>query len=365
MSKDRGGRPVAAEAGHRRIARELRGRIASGKQPAGEVLAPLRRLARQYGVGQNTVRLAIDRLKEEGLVRTGPGRRLLAVSPQGFLGRAVLLAIALGRSRPSWPRYQRATVSEMVAAAGNAGRPLLIVRDPRLSESLPREALDLPVSGVLLYGFFKEEALRRYEQLSVPVVLVDDDAAGGRQMHSVSFDNEGAGREAAGRLIALGHRRIAFLRIIGLARGGVDRVQLARQKGFQGAMRDAGLEGGPDAIINVFDAATSGQSPYDRLFSRTPPFTAAVAASESHANRVSQFVRETGRSIPADFSVVACAGASDSETPLVTACRFDFAEIGARAVELLDGPRLPPRHLRLPLQWCDGRTAGPAPVTGV
>jgi DNA-binding LacI/PurR family transcriptional regulator len=355
---------VADEAAYRRIAKDLHGQIASGRHPAGGSLASLRRLAQQYGVGQNTIRLAVDRLKEEGLVRTGPGRRLLAVPPESFLGRVVLLAMALSRSRQAWPRYMRSTVSEMVTAASNAGRPLLIVRDPRLSGSLPREALDLPASGVLLYGFFKDEVLRRYEQLAVPVVLVDDDA-GGLKMHSVGFDNVGAGREAAGRLIALGHRRIAFLRIIGLARGGVDRVQLERQKGFQAAMKEAGLDGGSDAVINVFESPGSGGSPYDRLFGSTAPFTAAVASSESHANRVVQFARETGRSVPADFSVIACAAPTESDTPQVAACRFDFAAIGARAVELLDGPRLPPKNLLLPWQWCPGRTMGPAPAAGV
>jgi len=71
-------------AGHA-IATDMLGKIRRGDWPEGQQLPPERRLAEDYGVARNTVRLALRRLESEGLlirhvgrgtfVRDGAGRR--------------------------------------------------------------------------------------------------------------------------------------------------------------------------------------------------------------------------------------------------------------------------------------------------
>jgi len=59
---------------YRQIAQSIRERIASGELAAGDRLAPIRVLADQLGVNRDTVSLAYDQLRSEGLVAGAVGR---------------------------------------------------------------------------------------------------------------------------------------------------------------------------------------------------------------------------------------------------------------------------------------------------
>jgi len=59
---------------YRRIAAAIRDRIASGELSAGDRLAPIRALAEELGVNRDTVALAYDQLRSEGLVEGTVGR---------------------------------------------------------------------------------------------------------------------------------------------------------------------------------------------------------------------------------------------------------------------------------------------------
>jgi DNA-binding GntR family transcriptional regulator len=56
------------------LIRVLTERIQSGVYPPGTQLPSNARLRESFGVSQMVVRLALDRLKERGLVETAPGR---------------------------------------------------------------------------------------------------------------------------------------------------------------------------------------------------------------------------------------------------------------------------------------------------
>ncbi|WP_328860875.1 GntR family transcriptional regulator [Streptomyces sp. NBC_00306] len=69
MSIDREG-PVPP---YRQIADQLRARIADGSIPVGRRIPSLVELEQQYGVARDTLRKAVQVLKDEGLVETVSG----------------------------------------------------------------------------------------------------------------------------------------------------------------------------------------------------------------------------------------------------------------------------------------------------
>lgn len=81
MSIDREG-PVPP---YRQIAAQLRAQIASGAIPVGRRIPSLVELEQTYGVARDTLRKAVQVLKDEGLVETvsGMGVFVIAVPAEG------------------------------------------------------------------------------------------------------------------------------------------------------------------------------------------------------------------------------------------------------------------------------------------
>ncbi|MBY5990796.1 LacI family DNA-binding transcriptional regulator [Ferrimonas balearica] len=117
---------------------------------------------------------------------------------------------------------------------------------------------------------------------------------------SIGCDNRQGGLAATEHLIALGHRRIAF---IGNASNHYPEF-FARYQGYVKALMDAGLSIEP-ALQQ--DAITTEQAGYDavaELLDRKVPFDALFAASDLIAIGAMQALKERGLSVPDDVAVV-------------------------------------------------------------
>lgn len=67
---------------YRQIANELRRRIEKGEIPPGRRIPSLVELEAQYGVARDTLRKAVQVLKDAGLVETVPGMGVYVVDPE-------------------------------------------------------------------------------------------------------------------------------------------------------------------------------------------------------------------------------------------------------------------------------------------
>ena len=353
----RPGRPVSADSRHRLLAKELRRRLVAGEWPPGTALPSLRRLAGRSRVGQYTVRMAVEILRREGLVRTGPRRRLLAAGgpDRGPLSGTVIVVVGGSLDKflgmPCGPELLRG----IFLAAGKAGAPLLVLQGDRAGPHPPEQALELDLRGALLVGSLPDAALDSYGRLAIPVVVVDQPAPG-RDLHTVTADNGPAAREATARLISAGHRRLAFVRPLQLGKlMRVDPDARERQEGFLAAVRDAGLPRSSWEAFNVLPGDAAGSRSVRAVLEARRPFTALVAASGSLAGRLADAARAAGRSVPGDLSIVCFqgreAGFSEFSGP-----RINFEEIGRRAFDLLAQPRRPAQNLRVAAEWVDAGT---------
>lgn len=68
-----------ARAPYLQLADILRKRIADGEIPSGRRMPSLTELEDQSGLSRNTVKKAVDILKDEGLIETSPGRGMYVV----------------------------------------------------------------------------------------------------------------------------------------------------------------------------------------------------------------------------------------------------------------------------------------------
>jgi LacI family transcriptional regulator len=130
-----------------------------------------------------------------------------------------------------------------------------------------------------------------------PVVL--QGALPGVAIPSVDVDNIAGARGAVEHLLSLGHRRIACITNAPL----VYTAAQERLEGYRQALEAAGVEADPDLIAEAAFDAASGHEAMVGLLARTS-FSAAFVASDVVALGAIGALREAGRRIPLDVSVV-------------------------------------------------------------
>ena len=113
-SKRRVGRPAERQD---EIVESIRGQIVAGTLPMGNRLPTREEIGRQYGAGANTVQRALDRLKEDGFIRSsGSNGTHVSLTPPHLNRYAVVFP-----SNPSethhWVRFWTALSNELAGIA--------------------------------------------------------------------------------------------------------------------------------------------------------------------------------------------------------------------------------------------------------
>lgn len=138
--------------------------------------------------------------------------------------------------------------------------------------------------------------------------------------------------QAVKHLIGLGHRRIAF--VGGLLDQGGSYQRLA---GYREAMAAHGLEVRPEWVAEGGFRPAGGREAAARLLAQDPQLTAFVAANDLMAVGVLRALREAGRQVPADASVVGFDDIPEAAfvVPALTTVDMPMERLGRRAMELM------------------------------
>jgi DNA-binding LacI/PurR family transcriptional regulator len=172
------------------------------------------------------------------------------------------------------------------------------------------------------------------EALPLPTVSV----AGHRTLQGVTnivLDQERGARVALEHLLALGHRKIAFMKGQSFSSDAED-----RWKAVCRVTQELGLEMDPDLIVNLESDDPSPQVGYPyakQLLARKKPFTALFAYNDISAIGAIRAMQEEELRIPQDVSVV---GFDDVQwaafhTPSLTTVRQPLGKMGQIAAETL------------------------------
>lgn len=193
--------------------------------------------------------------------------------------------------------------------------------------------------GIIFLGGRSNYTPREVARLSVPFVLCTYTNAFGTldrdSYSSVSIDDESAAYHAVSELIRSGHRRIAAL-VAGKDDGTISEL---RYRGYCRALRENGIELRDERVITtgtsfaIEDAYRAMSKGMERGFD----CTALFAIADDMAIGAMRALREHGRGIPEDCSVIAIDGIAVSEYihPMLTTFSQPKKELGARSVELL------------------------------
>ncbi len=177
----------------------------------------------------------------------------------------------------------------------------------------------------------------------------------------VDFDFDGAVRRAVDHLYELGHRRMALLNRAPTLSMPDYGPTVRSRTGFEHATAELSIEG--DHLLT----GTSGRHYIEvlRFLERNPDCTAAITVSVTYAPLLAA-LRDLGRRVPEDFSVVAIIAAQivDLVIPPLTTIELPAFEMGRLGGEILirqlADPDRPPAQVLLegPLQV---RSSAPPP----
>ena len=153
-----------------------------------------------------------------------------------------------------------------------------------------------------------------------------------RHTPSVRIDEQRAAYQLTQHLVALGHRRIGFLK--GLFNHAGTHM---RHAGFEQAMAEAGLAIEPDLVETGDFRYFSAIHCANRLLSRTDPPSAIFASNDEMAAAVIKVAHERDFKLPEDLSVVGFDDIPTAEMlwPPLTTVRQPVIQMGAAAGDLL------------------------------
>lgn len=190
--------------------------------------------------------------------------------------------------------------------------------------------------GILFLGGNRETFLADFDKIKLPCVLVTNDASGFPfpNLSSVSSDDKLAGRMAVEHLIALGHRKIAVIS------GDHTHSDIGRLR-FEGcleAFREHGVEFDPERDSETIRYSfNDGYKAAQRLLERGRDFTGLFAMSDVMAIGAIRGLRDAGKQVPEDVSVVGLDGLAISEytVPRLATISQSTMELADRSFRIL------------------------------
>ena len=193
--------------------------------------------------------------------------------------------------------------------------------------------------GIIFLGGRSDYSPAELARVSVPYVLCSYTNACGtldkNAYSSVSICDEDAARGAVEKLIESGHRRIAAL----VADTDDSTISQLRYQGYCRALREHDIPLREELVFTTGDsfAIEDAYRAMDEALTRTTDFTALFAIADDMAIGAMRALREHGREIPDDCSVIAIDGLAVSEYihPMLSTLCQPKTELGAKSVELL------------------------------
>lgn len=347
------------------VARAIREEITSGKVRGW--LPTERALCEQLRVSRRTLRCALEQLKRQGLVsaQVGVGTRVHESAPPALEaptgGRSVglLMPEPIDVLRPYVTLWIDLLRTELFAAGVSlrvhAGRryfqPGAAPALRRLVAQQSHACWVLALSNAALQKWFADQG--------VPVIVAGAPAPG-TGLPAVCLDNGALGRHIAGRMLALGHRRLVMLSEPVPSPGAV-----AAEEGFLGTIRRSG-PGATGEVLRPEGTPAGYRRAVDRLLRLRPRVTAVVSLNPLLGATVVTTAMRQGLRLPEDLSFATTYGDPFMGflSPAPTRYRYQpatFARKLARSVlQLASGEQPNVRHALLIPTFVPGETLGRA-----
>jgi len=348
---------------YRQLAEMLRGQIRRHELNPGDRLPSFSQLRIQHGVTLSTVERVYSLLENEGLIERRHGSGTYVTEPAqarngniGFVGGAI-------NNRRQHP-FNAHIIEGVQQAIAREHQHLLYMGT---DYALNLEAC-AKTDGVLICGVEEVALVAHQLPVLLPRVSMLIVAKG---MISVVADDYRGAKMATQHLLKRGHCRIACLM--------EENPSIARRRaaGYRDALQEAGSEVDPrwmrltdtvrDKVAEqpYLDWARAQMQEWLRSDWQEVSCTAILVQNDVAAIGVMQVLEEEGMRVPEDISIIGFDGTEicDLITPRLTAMQLPLAEIGARAVELLnlqiEGDKEIGQTVMLPMKLREGESVAP------
>lgn len=156
------------------------------------------------------------------------------------------------------------------------------------------------VDGVLyMSSSLGEETLNLINELDLKTVLVENDEQNGK-FPSVTIDNEKATYEATNHLIDKGMKNIAFIGV----EGDLNNAWGKRYKGYQAALKDAGIEMKEELTYFKNLKVKTGYDAILAMLENGQKIEGIICASDEIAMGAINALRDKGIKVPEEVSVI-------------------------------------------------------------
>lgn len=297
-------------------------------------------VARAAGVSTATVSRALRGLPN--VSRLTRDRVRAAAAELGYVPSPSAASLASGRTRTIGllsPWINRWYFANVIEGAERTLRAqgfdvLLHTFDYRSSPGsrVDADVLRRRVDGVLVVGMpLDDDELAVLLSLGQPLVCI---GWGGSGQVTVRLDDHATAVAATRHLIDLGHRRIGHIT------GAPDDFApstppVLREAGWRAAMAEADVEAGPELEVHGHFHVEGGHASMLVLLEQVPDLTAVFAASDEMAMGVILALRERGRRVPEEISVIGVDGHDLGALVGLTTMAQPAAEQGATAAQLV------------------------------
>lgn len=327
------------------VYKELKAKIVSGEYPGEYKLPSEPALAKELGVGRITLRAALEKLEENGLVARFPGKGTFVSKNKTFRDKSkkflVLSENNFGdiESPATYiiPSIERNCEKRNIATELIPIEFLRTLTEKQAIDALKKANYD----GVILnasYFIGNEKELKALNALNVPVLIPhgkpgDHEATGFATLRS---DYKESWRDAVKFLIAQGHKHI-----VTLAAENENKINYLREfeeKEYLDFLAKEGADPDPFLLRFIpfrFPGLTKLLS---ELIEHSPRPTAIMCFSDFYAMNAYDSLECLSVKLPDEMSVMGYCGFPGAHmlSPPLSTVDFDYSGIGAKAVEILD-----------------------------
>jgi DNA-binding LacI/PurR family transcriptional regulator len=330
------------------------------------VVVTIRDVAREAGVGLGTASRALAH--EPGVAATTRARVLAAAERLGYRRSPIAHAFSRRRTNtleiivPRFTRFYMEILRGVESALADTDYSVVIrtierreARERVLAACCTRGRSD----GVLFISILPpDDLVERLLGMGLPAVLIDGEHP---QLTSIRADDEQAEMAVVRHCVELGHHQIALLDRAEDPFGPA--VPSGRQRGFERAMAEAGLEISDGYVQVIPFGLEGGARGFERLAALPEPPTAVLTGADMQAMGVIEAARRHGWKVPEDLSVVGCHDIELAEHLGLTTVRVPVRDLGQLGAGLLlaaiGQSAAPPQRISLPAELVVRATCGP------
>ncbi|QJD87086.1 LacI family DNA-binding transcriptional regulator [Cohnella herbarum] len=188
------------------------------------------------------------------------------------------------------------------------------------------------LDGAIIMGIYSEQLYEECKLANIPIVLIDS-YVHDNDFAKVGIDDELGGYLATKHLIDNGHRNIGL--VTGMIRK--DGVVEKRFLGYKRALQEAGLFYNSDYVFENSVSYVHGRNSGSLIASKFPEITAIFATADMVAFGVIRGIKESGKEVPGDVSVIGFDDISMANIflPPLTTVKQQISLKGETAAKLL------------------------------